>query len=199
MRNKLAAVAAAIVPATINGENTTMRKRIAKIAAVAAAPLLAATLGTGTAHAGSSGGEIRFSNGYCLDVSGGNFVSGATVQLWGCNGTSAQQWWLAQTDSTHFQVQAARSNDPNGRLLCLNNWEGGDVTGNHMRLYPCSAGSAGDTQFNWVYKGNGKQMQPRVASANCVDAWGGLYQGAEARLYGCTDAAGENIISNPPL
>ncbi|MEZ0067554.1 hypothetical protein ABIA32_003567 [Streptacidiphilus sp. MAP12-20] len=123
-----------------------MRKRLAKIAAIAAAPLLAATLGTGTAYAGSAWGPIQFSNGYCLDVSGGNFVVGATVQLWGCNGTPAQQWWLWQEDSTHFQ--ASQSNDPQGRVLCMNNWEGGDVTGNHMRLYPCSAGSVGDTQFN---------------------------------------------------
>ncbi|MEU6972201.1 ricin-type beta-trefoil lectin domain protein [Kitasatospora aureofaciens] len=175
------------------------RKGIAKIAAVAAAPLLAATLGTGTAHAdsGSVWGEIRFANGYCLDVSGGNFVDGATVQLWGCNGTNAQQWLLGPQSPGHFWVQAAESD--NGHLLCLNNWEGGDVTGNHMRLHPCSKGSGNDQQFNWVYTGNGKQLQPKVASNNCVDAWGGLYQGAEARLYRCTDAAGENIISNPPL
>ncbi|MDJ0347365.1 ricin-type beta-trefoil lectin domain protein [Streptomyces sp. H10-C2] len=174
-----------------------IRKHIAKIAAVAAAPLLAATLGTGTAHAGVTVAPIKFSNGYCLDVSGGNFVVGATVQLWGCNGTSAQDWWLRQTDSTHFEVHSASTNDPQGRMLCLNNWEGGDKTGNHMRLYSCSEGSWGDTTFNWVYKGNGRQMQPRSASANCVNSWGGLYQGAEARLYGCLDSVEENIISYP--
>ncbi|MFD9723239.1 RICIN domain-containing protein [Streptomyces sp. NPDC059072] len=176
-----------------------MRNRIAKIAAVAAAPLLAITLGAGTAHAGYGAGEIRFNSGYCLDVSGGNFVVGQKVQIWGCNGTSAQQWWLRTKDATHFEIQASQTYDPQGRLLCVNNWEGGDVTGNHMRLYPCASGSAGDTQFNFVYAGNGRQLQPRVASANCINSWGGLYQGAEARLYPCSHSVEEDLVSYPSI
>ncbi|MEU4116442.1 ricin-type beta-trefoil lectin domain protein [Kitasatospora sp. NPDC028055] len=175
-----------------------MRRFLAKFAAVAAAPLLAATLGTGTAHADTSSvwGEVRFANGYCLDVAGANFVSGATVQIWGCNGTQAQQWSLYPADATHFLIQAATSND-HVHTLCANNWEGGDVTGNHMRLYPCTQGSANDTWFNWVHKGNGRQIQPKVASANCLNSWGGLYQGAQARLYPCLDSAEENVVSAP--
>ncbi|MFI6151994.1 RICIN domain-containing protein [Kitasatospora sp. NPDC051170] len=174
-----------------------MRKFLAKFAAVAAAPLLVATLGTGAAHADTRSvwGEVRFANGYCLDVSGGNFATGATVQIWGCNGTEAQQFSLYPADATHFEIHASGSN--NGHVLCVNNWEGGDTTGNHMRLYPCTQGSANDTWFNWVYKGNGRQIQPKVASANCLNSWGGLYQGAQARLYSCLDSGEENVISAP--
>jgi streptogrisin C len=30
----------------------------------------------------------------CMDVSGANSASGTAIQLWDCNGTSAQKWYL---------------------------------------------------------------------------------------------------------
>ncbi|WP_042432290.1 RICIN domain-containing protein [Streptacidiphilus anmyonensis] len=174
-----------------------MFKRMAKIATVAAAALVAVTVGSGSAHAGSSWGPIKFGNGLCLDVPGSHFTDGAQLQFWGCNGTQAQQWWIWQEDSTHFEIQAAWSDDPQKRVMCVNNWEGGDTTGNHMALYPCSAGSANDTYFNWVFKGNGLQVQPKVASINCINSWGGLVQGAQARLYPCADVQEEDVLSLP--
>ncbi|MGV4988654.1 RICIN domain-containing protein [Streptomyces sp. NRAIS4] len=168
-----------------------LRKRIAALALAATAPLLATALGAGTAHADGYT-AIHFANNFCLDVKDGWFANNQPVQIWGCNSTDAQTWSIESVDYTHFQIVASRRS-PDKQALCLNNIEGGDRTGNHLRLYYCSQSSAKDATFNKTYYGGHVQLQPRVASANCLNSWGGLYQGAEARLYGCYSGPEENV------
>ncbi|MGW2748614.1 RICIN domain-containing protein [Streptomyces sp. NPDC001450] len=163
-----------------------LKRRMAAVA-VSAAALIAAGLAATPANALSTEGhQLKLQDNLCLDIPNGNAVVGAQIQRWGCNGTPAQQWNLVDVDSTHHLVQSAMNTS-----LCLNNWEGGDKTGNHIKLYYCA--NSGDGSFNWVHKGNGTQMQPRVAVVNCLDAWSGTGQGNEIRLYPCTDAPGENF------
>ncbi|KOU47740.1 hypothetical protein ADK54_12660 [Streptomyces sp. WM6378] len=156
--------------------------------AVAATGLMATGLTASPASALPSDGgvPIKLQDNLCLDIPGGHAVIGAQIQQWGCNGSDAQRWNFVHVDSTHFLVQS--SLDTN---LCINNWEGGDKTGNHIKLYNCA--NTGDGSFNWVHRGNGTQMQPRSAATNCLDAWSGTGQGNEIRLYPCTDAPGENF------
>lgn len=45
----------------------------------------------------------------CLDVRGGSQAVGATVQQYRCNGTVAQQWAKAFTDSGYFVLRVAAS------------------------------------------------------------------------------------------
>ncbi|MDJ0347654.1 ricin-type beta-trefoil lectin domain protein [Streptomyces sp. H10-C2] len=169
-----------------------MRKRIAALAA-AAAPILALTVATTPAHADGYT-EIKFANNLCLDVTGGNFSPGVQVQAWGCNSTDAQNWSIESADSTHFRIVASRSFGDK-QALCLNNWEGGDVTGNHLKLYECNLSSPSDSLFNKTYYGGAVQLQPKVASANCLNTWGGLTQGAQIRLYRCGSMQEENVWS----
>jgi streptogrisin C len=45
---------------------------------------------------GAGAGAIVSSlNGKCIDVPGANFVDGARLQMWDCNGTNAQRWTFA--------------------------------------------------------------------------------------------------------
>jgi len=166
-----------------------MLKRHMAAVAVSAAALIATGLGATPAGAipSESGGQLKLQDNLCLDIPNGNAVAGAQIQQWACNGTRAQQWKIMYVDSTHFLVQSVIESQ-----LCLNNWEGGDKTGNHIKLYYCA--NSNDGSFNWVHKGKGTQMQPRVASSNCLDAWSGTGQGNEIRLYPCLDAAGENFL-----
>lgn len=175
-----------------------MRKRVAALAA-AAAPLLALTIGTAPAHAGTVVPAfptayhvaIQFDNGLCLDVPNADAHSGQYVRQWGCNSTNAQSWNLLKIDYTHFKVQSTVNTG-----LCLNNWEGGDQTGNHIVLYNCGV-TDGDGQFNMINTGGGTwghtEFQPKSAAANCVNMWGGDDWGNYARLFPCGDAPNENI------
>lgn len=56
-------------------------------------PILA-TYGLTLKTAGGNGARPIVSNfnGKCIDVPGANFVDGAKLQMWDCNGTGAQQW-----------------------------------------------------------------------------------------------------------
>lgn len=168
-----------------------IRKRIAALVA-ASVPLLGLTVAT-PAHADGNT-EIRFAGGFCLDAKGGYWDPGTPVQIWGCNGTNAQQWSIESVDATHFYIVYSHES-PDKRTLCLNNWEGGDNSGNHLRLYYCDSSTTGDVLWNKTYYGGKVQLQPKVASNNCLNGWGGLYQGAEARLFACGDYANEDVWS----
>ncbi|MEU6274930.1 ricin-type beta-trefoil lectin domain protein [Streptomyces populi] len=165
-----------------------LKRRLAAVA-VSAAALICTGLAAAPADAvGSEGGsQLKLQDNLCLDIPGGKVFDSAQIQQWACNGTRAQMWNIFYVDSTHFLIQSAIENQ-----FCLNNWEGGDRTGNHLRLHACA--NSADGSFNWVHKGRGTQIQPRGASANCLDAWSGTGQGNEIRLYPCTDAPGENFV-----
>ena len=40
--------------------------------------------------------RISGTTGHCLDIPGGQFLAGRWAQLWGCNGTAAQKFIIAQ-------------------------------------------------------------------------------------------------------
>ncbi|WP_328958580.1 RICIN domain-containing protein [Kitasatospora purpeofusca] len=162
-----------------------MRKRIA--AAIAGAALIATGLTATPASAETLYEVIEMHNYLCWDVPNSNAYAGAQVQQWGCNGTTAQKWSWRQVDATHYEIRTALNPG-----LCLNNWEGGDTTGNHIKLYNCGATSP-DRVFNFVRTGNGSQLQPKSAWKNCVSGWGGNDWGNELRLFTCTDVADQNV------
>ncbi|MER7756718.1 RICIN domain-containing protein [Kitasatospora sp. NPDC097643] len=167
-----------------------------KIAAAAGTAALAGALSFTATPAQAAGNlytipaygvAIHFSNGYCLDVPNADAYGQQIVQTWWCNNTDAQRWNIIPVDSTHFQIQSVLEKGK----YCLNNYEGGDVTGNYIRLYDC--GTSPDRVFNFVYKGIGWQLQPKSASVNCVNMWGGDQRGNEARLYPCASVSNENV------
>ena len=45
-----------------------------------------------TTGGGGDGAIVSNMNGKCIDVPGSNFVDGARLQMWCCNGTGAQRW-----------------------------------------------------------------------------------------------------------
>jgi len=52
----------------------------------------------GTSHASTESGQIKSGwNGYCLDDYKSKLISGNQVDLWGCNGSSAQDWKVSLT------------------------------------------------------------------------------------------------------
>ncbi|WP_405878375.1 RICIN domain-containing protein [Streptomyces sp. NBC_01136] len=144
--------------------------------------------------------QIQFDNGLCFDVPNGNYARNVHVIQYGCNNGDNQIWHVYPTDATHFKIQALHP-DANGVYLCLNNWEGGNQQGNHIELYDCTV-SDGDGQFNrlqynWDTGGYNWVLQPRSASNQCVNGWGGDQPGDELRLWGCQLSSNEVIHFYP--
>ena len=60
--------------------------------------------GAGDAGAGPSRtGQITGYGGKCVDVAGASSANGTAVQLYTCNGTTAQSWTVG-TDGTRLQI-----------------------------------------------------------------------------------------------
>ncbi|RAG84296.1 hypothetical protein DN069_17550 [Streptacidiphilus pinicola] len=172
-----------------------MRKRLAALAA-AAVPLVALTLGAAPAHAASNEYNINIwfplvgnNQPYqCLDIPGNNAASGQQLTSWQCGNTDqAERWNIIYTDSYHFEIQSVTN--PN---MCANDWQGGDVSGNDIKLYTCNGDN--DGTWNTVNTIGGLQLQPRSAAANCLNIWGGLGNGNPAKLYQCADVPNEDVV-----
>ncbi|MDM4719289.1 beta-1,3-glucanase family protein [Micromonospora sp. WMMA1363] len=113
-------------------------------------------------------------NNKCIDVPGSNFVDRARLQMWGCNGTDAQQWTFSGT--------AVESQ--NGKCMDVD----GGATGNGavVQLYTCNG--TGAQQFTLTAAGDLVNLQ----AGRCVDIkdWDGG-DGARLQLWDCAGTANQ--------
>ncbi|MFE9249596.1 lectin [Streptomyces sp. NPDC007088] len=147
--------------------------RLVRLLPVALAPVLA--LGVLQAPGASAEtGTIKGLGGKCLDVAGASSANGTAVQLYDCNGTSAQQWNVG-ADGT---VRAL------GKCL--------DVTGNstangaRLQLWDC----AGGANQKWTVSAAGDIVNPQADK--CLDVVDrSTANGARVQLWTCTGASNQ--------
>jgi hypothetical protein len=88
--------------------------------------------GGGGGGAGTSGGSaITGYQGLCVDVRGANSANFTPVQVYTCNGTSAQQWTVVEAGSTLHAL---------GKCMDING--GGTADGTTVDLYDCNSTAA---------------------------------------------------------
>ncbi|MFV6026817.1 PQQ-dependent sugar dehydrogenase [Streptomyces sp. NPDC056264] len=122
----------------------------------------------GTALAGSGPGEVKGVGGRCLDVDNAQTADGTKIQLWTCNGSTAQRW-TAAADGT---VRALGK--------CLDVSGGGTADGTRIQLWTCN-GTAAQT---WAPQADGTVRNPQ--SGKCLDASGGVWNdGTAVHLWTC--------------
>jgi hypothetical protein len=92
--------------------------------------------------------------GKCVDVPDQQFTPDASLQLWSCNGTSAQA----------FSYDAAKKNLAIGGL-CVDNGGGSAQSGDPVRLAVCN-GTAGQT---WYIRQNGNYVEFVGVNERCMD------------------------------
>ncbi|MDQ1743815.1 MAG: glucosylceramidase [Pseudonocardiales bacterium] len=102
--------------------------------------------GGGTTHTGA----ITGFGGKCVDVAGANPANGTQVQLWTCNGSSAQQWTVG-TGATQALGK------------CLDVAGAGTANGTRVQLFDCNGSGA----QQWTATG-GQLVNPN--SGKCLDA-----------------------------
>ncbi|WP_329287642.1 ricin-type beta-trefoil lectin domain protein [Streptomyces sp. NBC_00691] len=113
-------------------------------------------------------GEVRGLGDKCLDVDDSQTADGTKIQVWGCNGTGAQQWTVA-TDGTLKVL---------GKCLDVSN--GGAADGTKVQLWTCN-GSGAQT---WQAQADGSLRNPQ--SAKCLDvASGATADGTKVQLWTC--------------
>lgn len=112
--------------------------------------------------------------GKCLDDYNAAANPGATVDIWSCNGSSAQ-FWAVQPDRT-VRIMG----------LCLDATAGGTTNGTAVELWTCTGG----TNQQWTSAAGGTLVG--VQSGLCVDVSGGSSaDGTRVILWSCHGAANQ--------
>jgi glucosylceramidase len=122
---------------------------------------------------GNATGPVTGYQGLCLDVRAAATADGTPVQVYTCNGTTAQQW-TATTGSTLQSL---------GK--CLDVTGAGTATGTLVQLYTCNGTGA----QVWQHQTNGEYLNP--SSGKCLDDTGSGGSGTQVQIWTCTDAANQ--------
>ncbi|MGW5331743.1 ricin-type beta-trefoil lectin domain protein [Streptomyces bauhiniae] len=142
--------------------------------------LPARTSATFTWAGGQSGDSSRtgaFAGlaGKCLDVAGGSDANGTAVQLYDCNGSTAQQWTVAADGS----VRALGK--------CLDVVSASTANGAKAQLYDCNGTGA----QRWSYNAATGDVV-NTAADKCLDVTdNSSANGARAQIWSCTGAANQ--------
>ncbi|GAA4243127.1 ricin-type beta-trefoil lectin domain protein [Dactylosporangium darangshiense] len=138
--------------------------------------LIAATVIAATADAvaaTAATGAITGYGGKCVDVAAASSANGTQVQLYTCNGTSAQQWTV-DTDGT---IRALGK--------CLDVAAAGTTNGSKVQIYDCNGTGAQQWQPS-----NGTLVNSN--SGKCLDATGpSSADGTPLQIWSCTAAANQ--------
>jgi mannan endo-1,4-beta-mannosidase len=111
--------------------------------------------GPSTTPPGDRTGAITGAGGKCVDVAGAQSANGTAVQLYDCNGTSAQTWTVASDGS----IRALGK--------CMDVTGQGTANGTKIQLWDCNGSGA----QHWQAQPNGQLKNPQ--SGRYLDAPGG--------------------------
>jgi len=129
---------------------------------------------------GARSGEITGLAGKCVDVYWGRDANGTPVQLYTCNGSSAQ-WWTLPGDGT---VRAL------GR--CLDVPGGSTAGGTRVQLWDCNGGA----NQVWQSRADGTLRNP--LSDKCLDAPGwSSADGTRLQIWDCNGGTNQQWRSPP--
>jgi beta-glucanase (GH16 family) len=124
---------------------------------------------------GGTGGRITGLGGKCVDVAGASAANGTAVQLYDCNGTTAQSW--------------AWNSDGSVRALgkCMDVTSASTANGAKVQLYDCNGSGAQKWTFN---SGTGQIVNPQANK--CLDATGSSSaNGTRLQIWDCGGGANQ--------
>jgi glucosylceramidase len=130
--------------------------------------------GTQSGGGGGTSGQITGLAGKCIDVAGANSADGTAVNLYDCNGSTAQQW--------------SRPGDGTVRALgkCLDVANGSTADGAVTQLYTCNGSAA----QQWTYTSGKDLVNPQANK--CLDVTGNnSANGTRLQIWTCTGAANQ--------
>jgi len=132
---------------------------------------------TGTSSGGGGGttatGQITGYEGLCLDDRSASTADLNPVQVYTCNGTSAQQWTVESNNT--LEVLG----------MCLDVDGAGTANGTTVDLYSCN-GTGAQT---WEPQSNGELLNP--SSGKCLDDTGYGGSGTQAQIWTCADTSNQ--------
>jgi glucosylceramidase len=136
--------------------------------------------GTPSGNPGGDTGSLVGLAGKCLDVAGGSNADGTAVQLYTCNGSSAQRWTVGSDGS----VRALGK--------CLDVSGASTADGARVQLYTCNGTSA----QQWSYNPATHDVV-NTGADKCLDVTGNnSADGTPAQIWTCTGGANQKWTLN---
>ncbi|MFJ2400356.1 ricin-type beta-trefoil lectin domain protein [Streptomyces xanthochromogenes] len=131
--------------------------------------------------------QVHAAQGKCLDVEGGSRANGAAVQLWTCNGSSAQNWQLI-FDGSHYGLR--NSSGPGIDLLakCLDVAGGKTDDRTKIQVYTCNSSPAQQWDFNL----RATSPLKNVGAGKCLDL-NTFDNGKDSWLWRCNGTASQQF------
>ncbi|MFZ6876503.1 ricin-type beta-trefoil lectin domain protein [Undibacterium sp. Di27W] len=119
--------------------------------------------------------ELRGIAGKCLDVDQGNTQDGASVQIWECNGTAAQQW--------NYNQRTGEVRGPAGKCLDVDN--ANTANGTRIQLHQCN----GTNAQRWTHA----KGELRGIAGKCLDVENAHTEdGTRVQLWECNASNAQN-------
>ncbi|MBQ0951287.1 ricin-type beta-trefoil lectin domain protein [Streptomyces sp. RK76] len=169
---------------------------------------------------GGNTGEIAHSAGKCLDVPSGDSTNGNKVQLWGCNDSGAQQWYVGSRGTIEALGKCLEVPDgatADGTLLQIWECDGGanqrftlsdageivaqetgkclqNADGDRVSIAPCNESIA----QRWTVSGHDNGGDPRFneivdSRGTCVDVpSSNPANGNKVQLWGCNGSGAQH-------
>ncbi|MFY0581313.1 M12 family metallopeptidase [Cystobacter fuscus] len=125
--------------------------------------------------------RARFGSGVagnrCLDVADGNSAQGTVTQIWDCNGSAAQEWFLSVRGELRSTLAPNR---------CLDVSDGNTAWGTRVRIWECNGSAA----QRWTIS-NG-EVRSAVGSNLCLDVSNaGTAPGTAVQIWDCNYSAAQ--------
>ena len=128
---------------------------------------------SGGTSPGGATGPVTGYEGLCLDDRGASTANLNPIQVYTCNGTSAQSWTV----------------NSNGTLTvlgdCLDVAGAGTANGTLVDLYPCNGTGA----QSWTHESNGELVNTN--SGKCLDDTGFGGSGTQVQIWACADSSNQ--------
>ncbi|WP_327238521.1 ricin-type beta-trefoil lectin domain protein [Streptomyces sp. NBC_01317] len=122
----------------------------------------------------SPSGRITGYGGKCADINAASSANGTAVQIYDCNGSSAQNWTVSQDGTIR------------GLGKCLDVAAAGTANGTPVQIYDCN----GTGSQQWQKAANGTLVNPQ--SGRCLDVTGpSTANGTKLQIWSCTGAANQ--------
>jgi len=120
-------------------------------------------------------GPVRLDlGGKCLDDTGNSSANGTRIQIWSCNGGSAQSWTMVQDTTVRIHGK------------CLDIVNRGTTNGSAVDLWTCTGG----TNQQWRIGTDGELVNP--VSGKCLDDTGGsTANGTKTEIWSCVGTANQ--------
>ncbi|MFD7537868.1 RICIN domain-containing protein [Streptomyces sp. NPDC059819] len=129
--------------------------------------------------------QVHAAAGKCLDVEGGRTDNGTPVQLWTCNGTTAQQWIL-YTDGNGPHLQNSNSHK------CLDAAGGKTDDRTKIQIYACNETPA----QTWQYNLRATTPIKNVGAGKCLDL-NSFDNGKDTWLWPCNGTPAQQFDVKP--